>query len=151
MVEQKNKSSETKELHPDTPIKNLETLCCDFKCNGWKAGRADIIVNPKKHRAIVGRELFKPLGIKLKQHDSPKSSGKSVNSIDTPQTPSIKEEVAIKNNNLTTRIGRSIHHKLKSQFKSSYTPVHQKGRRVPLLLETQVEEELKKINRTTDI
>ena len=131
--------------YTDTPIKNLGTLCCDIECNGWKAARADIIVVPNKHRAIVARDLFKPPGIQLKQHDSTKSSGMKVKSIDNPQTPSIKEEVAIKYNNLTNRIGRSIHHKVKSQFKSNYTPVHQKGRRVQLHLETQLEEELKNL------
>ena len=99
-------------------------------------------MDPNKHRAIVGRDLFKPLLIQLKQHDSPKSSGKNVNSIDIPQIPSIMEEVAIKCNNLANRIGRSIHHEVKSQFKSNYTPVHQKGRRVPLHLERQVGDEL---------
>ena len=54
--------------YTDTPIKNLATIYCDIECNGWKAGRADIIVVPNKHRAIVGRDLFKPLGIQLKQH-----------------------------------------------------------------------------------
>ena len=131
--------------YTDHPIKNLGTLYCDIECNSWKAGRADIIVVPNKHRAIVGRDLFKPLGIQLKQHDSPRSTGKNVNSIDIPQTPTIKEKVAIKYNNLTTRIGRSVHNKVKSQFKSNCNPVPQKGRRVPLHLETQVEEELKKL------
>ena len=131
--------------YTDTPIKNLGTLYCDLECNSWK------IVIPNQHRAIVGRYLFKPLGIQLKQHDSPKSTGKNVNSIDIPQIPSIKEEVAIKYNNLTTRIGLSIHHKVKSQFKSNYTSVHQRGRRVPLHLETKVEEELKNLQNNGHI
>ena len=131
--------------YTDTPIKNLGTLYCDIECNGWKAGRGDIIVVPNKHRAIVGRDLFKPLGIQLKQHDSPTSTGKNINSIDNPQPLTLKEEIATKYKNLTTRIGRSKHHKVKSLFKSNYTPVHQKGRRVPLHLETQVEEELRNL------
>ena len=135
--------------YTDTPIKNLGSLYCDLVCNGWKAGRADIIVVPNKHRAIIGRDLFKPLGIQLTQHDSPRSTGKSVNSINTLQTPTIKEEVAIKYKNLTTRLGRSLHHKVK--FKSNYTPVHQKGRRVPLHLEKQVEEELKNLQNSGHI
>ena len=125
--------------YTDTPIKNLGTLYCDIECNGWKAGRADIIVVPNKHRAIVERDLFKHLGIQLKQHDSSKSTGRNVNSIDIPQTPTIQKEVAIKYKNLASRLGRSIHLKVKSQFKSNYTPVHQKGRPVPLHLETQEE------------
>ena len=85
----------------DTPIKNLGTLYCDIECHGWKAGRADIIVVPNEHRAIVGNDLFKPLGIQLKQQDSPKSEGKKINSIDITQTQTIKEEVAIRYKNLT--------------------------------------------------
>ena len=129
--------------YTDTTIKNLGTLY--IECNGGKTGRADIIVVPNKHRAIVGRDLFRPLGIQLKQHDSPKSTGKNINSIDNPQPLTIKEEISTKCKNLTTRIGRSKHHKVKSLFKSNYTPVHQKGRRVPLHLETQVEEELRNL------
>ena len=84
-----------------TPIKKLGTHYCDIECNGWKDGRADIIVVHNKHRAIVGRDLFKPLGIHLKQHDSPNSDGKSINSIDLPQTCTTKEEVAIQYKILT--------------------------------------------------
>ena len=58
--------------YTDTPIKNLGTPYCDIECNGWKAGRADIIVVSNKHRAIIERDLFKPLEIQLKQHDSHK-------------------------------------------------------------------------------
>ena len=97
---------------------------------------------------IIGRNLFKPLGIQLTQHDSPTCTVKSINSINTLQTPTIKDEIAIKYKNLTTRIGRSIHRKVKSQFKSNYTPVHQKGRRVPLHVEKQVEEEFKNLQNS---
>ena len=82
--------------YKETPIKNLGTLYCDIECNGWKAGRGDIIVVPNEHRAIVGRDLFKPLGIQLKLNDSSKSEGKNINSIDLTQIHTIKEEVAIK-------------------------------------------------------
>ena len=137
--------------YTDTPIKNLGTLYCDIECNGWKAGRADILVVPNKHRAIIGRDMFKPLGIQLTQHESPTSTGKNINSIDTPQTPTIKAEIAIKYKKLTSRIGRSLYHKVKSQFKPNFTPVHQKGRRVPLHLEKQVEEELKNLQNNGHI
>ena len=42
-------------------------------------------------------------------------------------------------------MGRSKNHQVKSKFKSNFTPVHQRGRRVPLHLEKQVEEELKRL------
>ena len=52
--------------YTDTPMKNLGTLYCNIEFIGWKAGRADMIVVPNKHRAIVGRDLFKPLRKQLK-------------------------------------------------------------------------------------
>ena len=126
-------------------IKNLRTLYCDIECNGWRAGRAEIIVVPNKHRAIVGRDLFQTLGIHLKQEESPNAQGKNINSIEIMSTCPIKREVATKYKNLTTRLGRSKNHKVKSKFKSNFTPVHQRGRRVPLHLEKQVEEELRRL------
>ena len=131
--------------YTNTPIKNLGTLYCDIECNGWRAGRADIIVVPNKHRAIVGRDLFQPLGIHLKQKDSPNAQGKNIDSIEITSTCPIKREVATKYKNLTTRLGLSKNHKVKSKFKSNFTPVHQRGRRVPLHLEKQVEEELRRL------
>ena len=43
----------------NTPIKNRGTLYCDVECNEWKAGRADLIVAPNNHRALIGRDLLK--------------------------------------------------------------------------------------------
>ena len=30
----------------NTPIRNVGTLYCDIECNGWNAGRADLIMVP---------------------------------------------------------------------------------------------------------
>ena len=62
-----------------------------------------------------------------------------------------KREVATKYKILTTRLGRSKNHKVKSKFKSNFTPVHQRGRHVPLHLEKQVEEELKRLQNNGHI
>ena len=131
--------------YTDTPIKNLATLDCDFECNRWREGRADVIVVPNKHREMVGRDMFKPLRIHFKQKDSPNAEGKNINSIDSTPTCPIRKDLAIKYKNLTTRVGRSIDDKVKSYFRTNYTPVHLKGRRVSLHLEKQVEEELKNL------
>ena len=48
-----------------TPIRNVGTLYCDIECNGWNAGRADLIVVPNNHRAIIGRDLIQGLGIQV--------------------------------------------------------------------------------------
>ena len=137
--------------YTNTPNKNLGTLYCDIECNGWRAGRADIIVVPNKHRAILGIDLLKPLEIHLKKQHSPNAEGKNVNSVEKTSTCSIKTEVATKYKNLTTILGRSKNHKVKSQFKNNFTPAHQRGRRVPLHLEKQVEEELKNLQNNGHI
>ena len=71
--------------YTNIPIKNLGTLYCDIECNGWRAGRADIIVVPNKHRVIVGRDFFKTLGIHRKKQDSSNAEAKNVNSIEKRQ------------------------------------------------------------------
>ena len=54
----------------NSPIKNLGTLYCDVESNGWKGGRIDLIVVPNSHRAIIGRDIFKRLGLRLYQQSS---------------------------------------------------------------------------------
>ena len=120
------------------PIKNKGTLYSDIPCNGWYAGRADLILVPNNHRAIIGRHLFPALGITLHQQT-------------TTSTCPLKQETSSKYKNLTTRTGRSINHKIKSKIKTTFTPIHQKGRRIPLHLENQVEQELKKLQQNGHI
>ena len=55
----------------NTPIKNRGTLYSDVECNEWNAGRADLIVVPNNHRALIGRNLFHGLGIQVNQQTSP--------------------------------------------------------------------------------
>ena len=45
----------------NSPIKNLGTVYCEVKSNGWNGGRVDLIVVPNSHRAIIGKYLFKIL------------------------------------------------------------------------------------------
>ena len=116
-----------------------------LQCNGWNAGRADLIVVPNSHRAIIGRDLFQALGITLQQQDPKIQESKVIYDISAPSTCPPKQEIATKYKNLTNRIGRLVNHKVKSKFQSYYTPIHQKGRRIPLHLEKEVEEELKKL------
>ena len=42
--------------YTNDPIYNKGTLYSDLKCNGWNAWRADLIVVPNRHRAIIGRD-----------------------------------------------------------------------------------------------
>ena len=129
----------------NTPIRNVGTLYCDIECNGWNAGRADLIVVPNNHRAIIGRDLFQGLGIQVNQQPSPKSEGKQIALIQNVEGQNLKTEISKKFPNLIRRIGLSKTHTVKSKFKTNFTPVHQRGRRIPIHLQSQVEEELKKL------
>ena len=78
----------------NTPIENVGTLYCDKECNGWNAGRADLIVVPNNHRAIIGRDLFQGLGIQVNQQPSPSAEGKQVAMIQNPEGQNLKIEIA---------------------------------------------------------
>ena len=54
----------------NSAIQNLGTLYCDVQSNGWNGGRVDLIAVPNSHRAIIGRDLFKGLGLRLYQQSS---------------------------------------------------------------------------------
>ena len=127
------------------------TLNCDVQCNGWNAGRADLIVVPNNHRALIGRDLFQGLGIQVNQHTSPNSEGKNVAMIENLDSQNLKQLIAKQFPGLVKRIGRSVNHTVKSKFKTNFTPIHQRGRRVPIHLQNQVEQELKKLQENGNI
>ena len=123
----------------NTPIKNKGTMYCDVQFKGWNSGRADLIVVPNNHRALIGRDLFQGLGIQVNQQSSPNSEGKNVAMIKIQNSKTLKQEIAKQFPGLIKRIGRSINHTVKSKFKTNFTPVHQRVRRVPIHLQKQVE------------
>ena len=134
----------------NTPIKNRGTLYCDVECNEWNAGRADLIVVPNNHRALIGRDLFQGLGIKVNQQPSPTSEGKNVAMIENQNNKSLKQEIAKQFPGLIKLIGRSVNHTVKSEFKTNYTPVHQRGREYRFTYKNKSEKNSKKY-KTTEI
>ena len=103
----------------NTPIKNKGTLYCNVQCNGWNAGRADLIVVPNNHRALIGRDLFQGLGIQVNQQSSPNSEGKNVAMIENLESQYLKQLIAKQFPGLVKRLGRSINHTVKSKFKKN--------------------------------
>ena len=89
--------------YTNDPIKNKGTLYSDIQCNGWYAGRADLIVVPNNHRAIIGRDLFQALGITLHQQTPSSPEGKNIPSITTTSTCPLKQEISSKYKNNTNR------------------------------------------------
>ena len=89
----------------NTPIKNRGTLYCDVECNEWNAGRADLIVVPNNHRALIGRDLLQGLGIQVNQQTSPTSEGKNVALIENQNNkkPKTTNSKTIPRSNKTNR------------------------------------------------
>ena len=108
----------------NTPIQNVGTLYCDIECNGWNAGRADLIVVPNNLRGIIGRDLLQWLGMQVNQQPSPRSEGKHVAMIQNLEGQKLKIEISKNFHNLIKKIGRSKAHTVKSKFRTNVTPVH---------------------------
>ena len=53
--------------------------------------------------------------------------------------------------NLIKRIGRSKNHTVKSKFNTNFTPIHQRGRRISIHLQSKVEEELKNSQKNVNV
>ena len=54
----------------NSPFQNLGTLYCAVQWNGWNDERVDLIVVLNSNRAIIGRDFFKSLGLRLYQQSS---------------------------------------------------------------------------------
>ena len=91
-------------------------------------------------RPILGRELFDQLGIIISQKPCPNVE---VNNKD--QICAIKRSLAKKFPDLISRIGKSKHHTVNSKFHKNYRVNHQKGRKMPMHLQSKVKIELKKL------
>ena len=59
--------------------------------------------------------------------------------------------IAKKFPNLIKRLGRSKNHTVKLKFKTNFKPIHQRGRRIPIDLQSQFEEELKKLQKSGNV
>ena len=92
------------------------------------------------HRSLLGRDLFPALGLSIQQSNSPNT----VNQVEQEYCP-IEKQIATDFPDLSSRIGKSELHTVRSKFHKHYTPSHQKGRRVPINLLHRVSNELKKL------
>ena len=118
-------------------VETLGTLKTPVNCNDWKTPKAKItIVAADSFR----RDLFDQLGITISQKPCPKTD---VNAIEKPCV--LKQSLAKKFPDLTSRIGKSKHHTVNSKFHKNYCVIHQKGRKVPIHLQPKVKIELEKL------
>ena len=118
-------------------------LHLDIKSGSWSAKQCKVLIVDNKTNNIMGRDLLAKLGITLNAN---KPNGKQNSQIFNIQTEkNIIKWIIQKYPHLCTRLGRSKNHIAQSIFKASYTPLQNKGRRVPLHLLEKVENELNKL------
>ena len=118
--------------------KQLERSKRVIKCNDWVATGVNVTVVEDGNRPIIGQDLFPELGFSLTQIQQ-------VVNVDQNQCL-IKKQIAFDLPGLISRIGKLLKHSVKCTFHVNFTHTHQKGRRVPINLQTLVNDELKKIN-----
>ena len=125
------------------PIKVLGHLETTVAYNNWTDRKAILTVVEEGHKIIIGRDLFPSFGLAVvQQHQS--ETGKCVNNINNFACK-IKETIAAKLPHLVSRIGLSKTHVAKSKSHQQFTAKHQKGRRVPINLQTRVTAELERL------
>ena len=123
------------------PIHTLGTLQTSIQSNNWYSNPIEIQVVTDGHRPLLGRDLFSALGLSIQQSDNQTT----INQVEQEYCP-IKTQIATDFPDLISRIGKSKIHIVRSKFHKNYTPLHQKGRRVPINLLDKVSNELKKLS-----
>ena len=131
------------------PIQVLGHLETTVAYNNWTDREAILTVLDNGHKIIIGRELFPSLGLAVvQQHQS--ENGKCVNNINNSACK-IKETIAAQFSHLVSRIGLSKTYVAKSNFHQKFTAKHQKGRRVPIILQPRVTAELERLQNEDHI
>ena len=124
------------------PIHRLGILQTSIQSNNWYANPIEIQVVTDGHRPLLGRDLFPVLGLSIQQSDNQTT----INQVEQEYCP-IKKQIATDFPDLISRIGKSKVHIVRSKFHKNNTPLHQKGRRVPINLLDKVSDELKKLSQ----
>ena len=124
------------------PIHTLGTHKTSIQSNNWYANPIEIQVVTDGHRPLLGRNLFSVLGLSIQQSDNQTT----INQVEQEYCP-IKTQIATDFPDLISRIAKSKIHIVRSKFLKNYTPLHQKGRRVPINLLDKVSDELKKLSQ----
>ena len=122
------------------PIQVEGKIQSPIKSKGWTRDSALFTVAADGLKSIIGRDLFVQLRLAVTQSTSQKRN--RVNNISSPE---FKEHIAKTFPELILRIGRSKNHMAKSNFHKDFQPRHRKIRRMPINLQEEVKNELKKL------
>ena len=144
----KNPLSTTYVDYNHKPIKLFGILEIDIYSNGWRLQGAKFLFSENRTSSLLGLDIQPDLGIVTTQL---KPSINSINAISEEQENESAESTFWRNkftkkyNDVFHRLGRSKNHKVFTSFKSPLIPIQEKGRRVPIHIQTKVGAEIKKL------
>ena len=125
----------TQNKHFDQHLDN--SIVCDPTTTGtgsWKILRTPFIRKDDQKANIIGRNILPRIGIELIQ-EKQKQNVLSVREQEELD-PEIKQWVKDNFHQLCIRIGKLKHHMIRTQFNQDFNPIQQKGRRIPVNLQT---------------
>ena len=111
-----------------------------MECNNWSEKNAQFVIVQNVLLPLIGRDLFDTLGIWIKEQQT---TNKTVHCINTHNP--IKEKINIEFPGLTTQIGKSKNHTVKSNFQKKIHVSHQKGRKVPMNIQDKIKIEIENL------
>ena len=148
IVSQDSNSKWIREANPkqlktfsNEPIHTLGIHQTSIQSNNWYANPIEIQVVTDGHRPLLGRDLFSAPGLSIQQSNNQTT----INQVEKEYCP-IKKQIVTDFPDLISRIGKSKVHIVRSKIHKNYTPLHQKGRRVPINLLEKESDELKNLS-----
>ena len=124
------------------PIRLLGSIQIPISSSGWKVDNAQFLISENRTRNFFGLDLQEQLGVVTTQ-----MKAESVQLLETCSSGPISEYwssfFARKYAHEFSRLGRSEHHKVYTNFKFPLVPRQFKGRKVPIHIQDRVASEIK--------
>ena len=122
------------------PIQVEGKIQSPIASKGWTCDSAIFTVVAEGLKSLIGRDLCDQCCLAVTQ-----STSQTSNRVNNILSPVFKEQIAKTFPELILHIERSKSHVAKSKFHKDFFSHHQKGRRIPIILQEKVNIELKKL------
>ena len=126
------------------PILILGALKANLLSAGWEVLGAPLLVTERRMRCILGLDLQGKLGIQTTQKPAPTRRSR-FDVLLCEQSEGWKQKFCIQFKYLFDRQGESKNHTVNTKFKYPLCPIQEKGRRVPIQVQDEVQSELEKL------
>ena len=124
------------------PIGLLGSIQIPISSSGWRVDNAQFLISESRARNLLGLDLQEQLGVVPTQLKAESVQSLEYNSSD-PISEYWSSFFAKKYAHVFSRLGRSKHHKVYTNFKFPLVPRQIKGRKVPIHIQDRVANELK--------